>query len=84
MERNRNKVEVNEDMIKDIMAGDIPVFGKGKQTKSVADRTTSDPAEPDTKTKAENLYPVKKHLHVLKNVRMRVTTTAHCIYHRGM
>ena len=29
MERNRNKVEVNEDMIKDIMAGDIPVFGKG-------------------------------------------------------
>ena len=53
MERNRNKVEVNEDMIKDIMAGDIPVFGKGKQTKSVADRTTSDPAEPDTKTKAE-------------------------------
>ena len=41
MERNRNKVEVNEDMIKDIMAGDIPVFGKGKQTKSVADRTTS-------------------------------------------
>ena len=47
MERNRNKVEVNEDMIKDIMAGDIPVFGKGKQTKSVADQTTSDPAEPD-------------------------------------
>lgn len=53
MERNRNKVEVNEDMIKDIMAGDIPVFGKGKQTKSVADRTMSNPAEPDTKTKAE-------------------------------
>lgn len=53
MERNRNKVEVNEDMIKDIMAGDIPVFGKGKQTKSVADRTTSDLAEPDTKTTAE-------------------------------
>lgn len=53
MERNRNKVEVNEDMIKDIMAGDIPVFGKGKQTKSVADRTTSDTDEPDTKTKAE-------------------------------
>lgn len=53
MERNRNKVEVNEDMIKDIMAGDIPVFGKGKQTKSVADRTTSDTDEPNTKTKAE-------------------------------
>lgn len=50
MERNRNKVEINEDMIKDIMAGDIPVFGKGKQNKSDTDRTTSDPAEPDTKT----------------------------------
>lgn len=83
MERNRNKVEVNEDMIKDIMAGDIPVFGKGKQTKSVADRTTSDPAEPDTKTKAEPVSGEKTPSRP-KNVRMRVTTTAHCIYHRGM
>lgn len=52
MERNRNKVEVNENMIKDTKAGDINVFGKGKQAKSVADRTTSDTAEADAKTKA--------------------------------
>lgn len=49
MERNRNKVDVNEDMIKDIMAGDIPVFGKGNPAKSVAEQTT-DTAESDTKT----------------------------------
>ena len=83
MERNRNKVEVNEDMIKDIMAGDIPVFGKGSrlnqsQTGLRVTRLNQ------TQRQRQNLYPVKKHLHVLKNVRMRVTTTAHCIYHRGM
>lgn len=52
MERNRNKVDVNEDMIKDIMAGDIPVFGKSNPAKSVAESTT-DTAESDTKTMTE-------------------------------
>lgn len=52
MERTRNKVDVNEDMIKDIMAGDIPVFGKSNPAKSVAERTT-DTAESDTNTMTE-------------------------------
>lgn len=56
MERNRNKVDVNEDMIKDIMAGDIPVFGKGNPAKSVTDRTVSNTA--GAETKADRSVPV--------------------------
>ena len=76
MERNRNKVEVNEDMIKDIMAGD----SRPNQSQTGLRVTRLN----QTQRQRQNRYPVKKHLHVLKNVRMRVTTTAHCIYHRGM
>lgn len=39
----KKKVEVNEEMLKDIMVGDIPIFGKTKQSEFAPPRIESEP-----------------------------------------
>ena len=41
----KKKIEVDEDMLKEIMAGDIPIFGRTKQKESAPPPAESKPAE---------------------------------------
>ena len=41
----KKKIEVDEDMLKEIMAGDIPIFGRTRQKESAPPPAESKPAE---------------------------------------
>lgn len=41
----KKKIEVDEDMLKEIMAGDIPIFGRTKQKENASPPAESKPAE---------------------------------------
>ena len=41
----KKKIEVDEDMLKEIMAGDIPIFGRTKQKENAPPPAESKPAE---------------------------------------
>lgn len=57
----RNNVDVNEDMLKDIMAGNIPVFGKDSYSEgSVAAHAASETTAPESKRQADTAMPSER------------------------
>ena len=71
----KKKVEVNEDMLKDIMVGDIPVFGRERpnyQEPKVIETedsdTDSDEGTPQSRVPPSHERSVRKQVHIKRGI----------------
>ena len=70
----KKKVEVNEDMLKDIMVGDIPVFGRERPNYQEPKVIETEDSDTDSDEGTQNRVPpshersVRKQVHIKRGI----------------